>query len=1358
MTTSAGIPSPGLPSSEHLTSSDAISTLTPSSSDTTSSRVSSVGQPTDSQIRTDKINTTKEGVFSSPLPMEAFPSNLQTSRPITSSSFSSTYLSKDDPANQNLLTISSTYTHTQADPTSFESQLESDGSLEPSLFYSGLDEESFPSSGSSMTSTTLSTSSFSKTEPDFPPTDSGTNHLDKPKEEIDPQYFSRSWNRENLGSTNSPPLSTITPHSSVYRSTYEDEEYGSTDLAPSSSSTSTPATERLTSPEDYASGPPATGNENTDSFESGPTYDSTSSSKLPPSSTSSQLPLPKSELPPTTLLKTTPSESISTLPPALPISKPPPLPTASSPSVLTSPLSPTSPTTITFTSSPHPTSSISTTPLPLPASVPSTSSTSTTLTASASPLPPTPTTPTASTTSLSTSTTSSTIDTQIDKIKNALNDTTKENDPVQGLLKDAFDKLAKLAKPGTNPKVKAELQQDSSGQYDIEAYLPPSSDKTCYKINVTYQVMVDTDDGLKSVELKRTIYTNATKPEQALLAANNFAKIMTELASSDADLQGDTTSAMNEKSFSFKFNYSGDKPGLDNISFEKGKLSFKKPNNEEMEKIFHSLFHVKGNIEYTAFNKNDDREKYYHSVLANFESSSTEFEKIQKELTLKDPTSSRDQLEQLNQNNVDIENCRKSILQEEAKLDPSKNGGKEVTDDLRKNSQAFIKDKLDSIEILKEKNIKIENQIIKLNQLYSQFEGQRDQIEKLSEGRLKSKFHRKSPKVHEEMLGNLKRCNDWINKNSKFMKDLPETRATKSPGIVVKSGPVTSTGKSTPSPASSIRTPTSPSPSPKSSKPSKKSKSTKTSTTSITTPSLAAPSSAKSPTSTASVKPSSIKAIRNSKFFTQDDKDAFINALRLLKQGSLVATMPDRERVVFFQALEMSFDALSHMVKPKSSAKKSVKKEAQKILNEIKQFQVKMLNSPVLKTLKSDFEETIKILQDKPTEDVYLKEKTKFKIQFAQLRHYEKFAEKNKESFSSPPSIENGSDWNLLDERSKDIYSAKKPVTIKPSGNCLFASIHQQVSVQKKETFSEESPNIMQYRQDAINTVLANPKNYMNLIRSELADRTRAEEETEGDLSIVLENFKAKYIKDHGKEKVKSAFNSSGLRTYDDFFNLQYWAQKMGNDRVWGGQVAIEALAQHLKRPIYVFQPGQGVTEGAGTEFTTVPIYLKLEGKHYEGLVPKSPAPGGLAPSPASKPAAPLSSREPPKTSLASSRKPEPTAKPTEPTTGSSIKSAPAGKTKVPPKTTTPEPTIKSSSSPKSRFVEPTATKEELFGSESEEPSWVSKETTPKAKSVASAKSREELFVDDESLSKLPIFEDPIIVSSSPPELSEKTT
>lgn len=147
----------------------------------------------------------------------------------------------------------------------------------------------------------------------------------------------------------------------------------------------------------------------------------------------------------------------------------------------------------------------------------------------------------------------------------------------QSILNEIVTQL-KTDTSDPKPTIKADLAEDGSGKFKLEPYT--IDNKICYKVNVTYTV----SSSAGNVTLERTIYTTATTPEEAKLAARNFTNIVVSLAAGDGSTISGTDSKklQNQTSFTVRFNYGSNQlPTVAEISSQ-GVKSLPKVKDDEI--------------------------------------------------------------------------------------------------------------------------------------------------------------------------------------------------------------------------------------------------------------------------------------------------------------------------------------------------------------------------------------------------------------------------------------------------------------------------------------------------------------------------------------------------------------------------------------------------------------------------------------------------------------------------------------------------------------------------------------------------------------------------------------------------------
>lgn len=179
---------------------------------------------------------------------------------------------------------------------------------------------------------------------------------------------------------------------------------------------------------------------------------------------------------------------------------------------------------------------------------------------------------------------------------------TIKNDPINApdqkvSTQELLEKLIKeiqAQKPGAQIKIKAELAK-TNGEFEPEPFHPAGApDKTYYKTKAQYTIEVEGANPPISVSLERYVYTSATEPESALLAALNYAQLVSELALNSAGLsnnldglptdQKQLDDIKKQRSFEVKIAYNGaGKPtGVTSmLTGAKGEVALKLKKKEE---------------------------------------------------------------------------------------------------------------------------------------------------------------------------------------------------------------------------------------------------------------------------------------------------------------------------------------------------------------------------------------------------------------------------------------------------------------------------------------------------------------------------------------------------------------------------------------------------------------------------------------------------------------------------------------------------------------------------------------------------------------------------------------------------------
>lgn len=222
---------------------------------------------------------------------------------------------------------------------------------------------------------------------------------------------------------------------------------------------------------------------------------------------------------------------------------------------------PTSPTTTTTTGLTSPTTTASTSP---------TTTTTTSLTS------PTTTASTSSTTTTTTTTTSSVLPFQT--IQTEASDTSRNADlSTQELLRKFINSMKKTPRALPNSlKIKSKFQADPQGKVVVEPYplKIDGKEKIFYKVQAKYTLEMTVNGSIEKVELNRPIYTTATTPELAILAASQYKAMVTDLAKDPLDTSTSYTNSkvdgydslsvdkkrliQKERSFRFHFSYDTD--------------------------------------------------------------------------------------------------------------------------------------------------------------------------------------------------------------------------------------------------------------------------------------------------------------------------------------------------------------------------------------------------------------------------------------------------------------------------------------------------------------------------------------------------------------------------------------------------------------------------------------------------------------------------------------------------------------------------------------------------------------------------------------------------------------------------------
>lgn len=142
----------------------------------------------------------------------------------------------------------------------------------------------------------------------------------------------------------------------------------------------------------------------------------------------------------------------------------------------------------------------------------------------------------------------------------------------QEILIDFLNTFKKFNNDFEMPTLVANLKMNAKDQYEVEPFKLGDDDKTYFRIKVIYIVIAKSKTPPftpKEMVLERTISTNGTTPEEAIMIASKFKFNVSELAKKAAGLPHSSdfdgmdpayeTAAASSRRFSFKFSYNADK-------------------------------------------------------------------------------------------------------------------------------------------------------------------------------------------------------------------------------------------------------------------------------------------------------------------------------------------------------------------------------------------------------------------------------------------------------------------------------------------------------------------------------------------------------------------------------------------------------------------------------------------------------------------------------------------------------------------------------------------------------------------------------------------------------------------------------
>lgn len=145
---------------------------------------------------------------------------------------------------------------------------------------------------------------------------------------------------------------------------------------------------------------------------------------------------------------------------------------------------------------------------------------------------------------------------------------TQPKGSTQTILSDVLEAIKKIPDIDVSSiEMSSQLEQDMGG-FKLETYTHHSApDELFYKVPSHYKIKFKRKDDLEPQELciNRTVYTTAKTPQEAIFAASQFVKTVSDLAQQaqlsdySSVLEGNTSQLMDKTTFSFNFNY--DKEG-----------------------------------------------------------------------------------------------------------------------------------------------------------------------------------------------------------------------------------------------------------------------------------------------------------------------------------------------------------------------------------------------------------------------------------------------------------------------------------------------------------------------------------------------------------------------------------------------------------------------------------------------------------------------------------------------------------------------------------------------------------------------------------------------------------------------------
>ncbi len=159
-----------------------------------------------------------------------------------------------------------------------------------------------------------------------------------------------------------------------------------------------------------------------------------------------------------------------------------------------------------------------------------------------------------------------------DAIQKSLKSRAEGGESSQAILQNLKQQLLADGYSPNNIAIDGNLKRDSNNAFLIEPYVHPDSGKICYAIEVTYLVFAKRqenplrDPGMLS--FNRTISTDATNPEDAIVLAQQFLETVCDHAQNSDSSDRYNQAAMQTRTFSFAFarNQLGQLDALSEIS------------------------------------------------------------------------------------------------------------------------------------------------------------------------------------------------------------------------------------------------------------------------------------------------------------------------------------------------------------------------------------------------------------------------------------------------------------------------------------------------------------------------------------------------------------------------------------------------------------------------------------------------------------------------------------------------------------------------------------------------------------------------------------------------------------------------